>query len=164
MSLNFFQTSCQEVPITELEFGLCDDRSVAKAYTNFDEQNKWIAIVKNENHVPVVFTAIDKCVLHDHEYIGRGRCDGMLTTTRSLYLVELKDQEPPWRTHALDQLISTIQFLMDNHDISQFKIRKVFACNKRVKDKFVVFDPEENKAFLRETTFRKDFQTNVVII
>ena len=69
-----------------------------------------------------MFTAVDKCVLLDSEFEGHGRCDGMLTTDIHLYLVELKNQNPPWRTHAIDQLESTIQILRDNHNISKFKM------------------------------------------
>ena len=126
--MNFFNAACQEAPITDIEFGLCDDKPGERAYTNINNPDSWIARVKNKEGVPVVFTAIDKCVLQDNEYENRGRCDGMLTTSRSLYLVELKDKEPPWQSDALEQLVSTIQFLTENHDISQFKIRKVFGC------------------------------------
>lgn len=164
MSLNFFNADCQETPRTDLEFGLCDDKPGERAYTKNTDPHSWIATIKNKKGNRVVFTAIDKCVLHDNEYKNRGRCDGMLTTARCLYLVELKDQEPPWQTDALKQLESTIRLLLENHDISQFKIRKVFGCNKHKKDKFLVFDPQENIRFYRETSFRKDFQTNIVIV
>jgi hypothetical protein len=163
MSLNFFNQACQENPITELEFGLCDDQPGQAAYTNLNNPDSWIATVKHEGKEAVIFTAVDKCVIQDHQYPGRGRCDAMLTNSRCLYLVELKDQDPPWQTHALDQLVSTINFLKDNHDISQFKVRKVFACNKR-RDKFIAFDNEDNQRFLKETTFRKDFQTEIIIL
>lgn len=163
MSLDFFNQACQERPINELEFGLCDDRPGQPSYTNLDNPDSWIATVKHDGKEGVIFTAIDKCVIQDHQYPGRGRCDAMLTNSRCLYLVELKDQEPPWQAHALDQLVSTINFLKENHDISKFKIRKVFACNKK-RDKFVAFDNEENQRFFKETTFRKDFQTEIIIL
>jgi len=128
-----------------------------------DDKSKWIATVRNNNPEGVVFTAIDKCVIKDNEYLGRGRCDCMLTTSKSLYLIELKEQLPPWQADALAQLTSIINFLMENHDISQYKIRKVFACNKK-REQFIAFNNEENQRFIRETTFRKDFQTEVIVL
>jgi hypothetical protein len=163
MSLNFFRADCQSPSIAANTFGLCDNQDGTKAYPDIANPDTWIAEVKNNSDLQIVFTAIDKCVLHDNEYKGRGRCDGMLTTTNHLYLVELKNQEPPWQSHAIDQLDSTIQFLFDNHDITQFKKRKAFASNKK-RDKFVVIDNEFNKAFYKRTTFRIDIQAEIVIV
>jgi hypothetical protein len=163
MSLNFFKVDCQYPPISIDTFGLCDKEDGTKAYPDTANPNEWIAEVKNENNLDITFTAVDKCVIHDHEYPNRGRCDGMLTTENHLYLVELKNQLPPWRSHAIEQLDSTIDFLISNHDISQFKKRKVFACNKK-KDKFVVIDNEFNKAFFDRTTFRVDIQAEIVVV
>jgi hypothetical protein len=163
MSLDFFQDKCQEPALNNVEFGLCDDQNGKKAYTDTVDRAKWIAIVKNDTQRNIVFTAVDKCVLFDHEYKGRGRCDGMLTTDTHLYLVELKNQDPPWRSHAIDQLDSTIKFLLDNHDLSQYKKRKVFASNKK-RDAFVVIDNEFNKNFYKRTTFRIDIQAEIVVI
>ena len=163
MNLNFFRADCQYPPISADKFGLCDNQDGTMAYPDTVNPEEWIAVVKNENNMAIVFTAVDKCVIHDHEYAGRGRCDGMLTTENHLYLVELKNQEPPWQSHAIDQLDSTIDFLFNNHDISQYKKRKVFASNKK-RDKFVVIDNEFNKAFYNRTTFRIDIQAEIVII
>ena len=163
MSLNFFEKNCQEPPLTNIEFGLCDDENGTIAYTDIADKTKWIATVKNDIQKSIVFTAIDKCVLFDIEHTGRGRCDGMLTSDNLLYLVELKNQIPPWQTHAIDQLESTIQFLVDNHDISQFKKRKAFASNKK-REAFVIIDNEFNKIFYKRTTFRIDIQAEIVII
>ena len=163
MSLNFFKADCQYPSIGANTFGLCDNQDGTKAYPNTTNPNTWIAEVKNDNNLQIVFTAIDKCVLYDYEFKGRGRCDGMLTTDNHLYLVELKNQDPPWQSHAIDQLESTIKFLTDNHDISQYKKRKAFACNKK-RDKFVVIDNEFNKEFYRRTSFRVDIQAEIVVI
>lgn len=164
MSLNFFDIECQFPPITSVSFGLCDNEDGGRAYPDMENSDLWIATVKNENNLEIVFTAIDKCVLKDdHQYIGRGRCDGMLTTDRHLYLVELKNQETHWQTQAIAQLESTIEFLLSNHDLRKFSKRKVFACNKK-KDRFVVIDNEFNKAFLRRTGFRIDIQTEIVVM
>lgn len=163
MSLNFFRADCQYPSIAVNKFGLCDNQDGTKAYPDTANPDTWIAEVKNDSNLEIVFAAVDKCVLHDHEHAGRGRCDGMLTTNNHLYLVELKNQEPPWQSNAIDQLDSTIQFLIDSHDISQYKKRKAFASNKK-RDKFVVIDNEFNKAFYKRTTFRIDIQTEIVVI
>jgi len=162
MSLDFFRSKCQEAPRTNNMFGLCDDQDGKIAYTDVVNPDKWIATVNNANHREVVFTAIDKCVLLDVEFKGRGRCDGMLTTVDSLYLVELKDKEPPWLEIAIAQLESTIQFLDENHDLSAYKKRKAYACNKK-RDRFVVFDNETNARFFKKTTFRLDAQAEILI-
>jgi hypothetical protein len=87
----------------------------------------------------------------------------MLTTDNLLYLVELKNQEPPWQSDAIRQLKSTIQFLLENHDISNYRKRKAFASNKK-RDAFVVIDDEDNLKFYRRTTFRLDIQAEIIII
>ncbi len=165
MSLNFFKDECQHEPINIETFGLCDDDDNNQAYpdTNIDNQDDWIATVKNTNNLDIVFTAIDKCVLKDGEFPNRGRCDCMLTTDQHLYLVELKNQKPPWQSNAVEQLKSTIQFLLEKHDISSFNKKKAFACNKK-KGKFVFIDNEENLMMYRKTGFRIDIQSEVLII
>lgn len=163
MSLDFFKADCQYPTISVNTFGLCDNQDGTKAYPDITNPDSWIAEVKNDDNLEIVFTAIDKCVLNDQEYTSRGRCDGMLTTDNHLYLVELKNQEPPWQSHAINQLNSTIQFLIDNHDLRQFKKRKAFACNKR-REKFVVIDNEENLTLFKRTGFRIDIQAEIIVI
>lgn len=163
MSLNFFKSDCQYPPIALKNFGLCDNQNGSKAYLDTANPDTWIAEIKNEGNLEIIFTAIDKCVLQDDEYKGRGRCDGMLTTDNHLYLVELKNQEPPWQKQAIDQLISTIQFLLDTHDLSQYKKRKAIASNKK-REKFVVIDSELNLSLFRKTGFRIDIQSEVIVL
>lgn len=163
MSLNFFKNDCQYPPISQTSFGLCDNEDRSKAFPDIENPNTWIAEVKNENSLQVVFTAIDKCILHDNEFVGTGRCDGMLTTERHLYLVELKNQREDWQVDAKNQLLSTIDLLLENHNISKYKLKKAFACNKRRK-RFVYTDNEENLALFRRTGFRIDVQAEIIII
>lgn len=162
MSLNFFNTDCQEV-LTENEFGLCDDQDGKKAYTNTDDKTKWIATVKNEANKSVVFTAIDKCVIKDNQEIGRGRCDGMLTSPESIYFVELKDQKSNWIPDAVKQLESTILFFKDNHDLNHYRHKKAFACSKP-HPRFFAIDNEFNLRFYRTYGFRVDIQAEIIII
>ncbi|MFW6275602.1 MAG: hypothetical protein ACOC2M_03105 [bacterium] len=163
MSLDFFQNNCKESPRNDEIFGLCDAQDGTKAYSDTENSDDWIATVKNEKRRSVTFTAIDKCVLLDDEFPGKGRCDGMLTSSELLYLVELKNQEPPWQPDAIEQLESTIELLKANHDISTFKKRKAYACNKK-RNAFVVLDNEFNKKFMRRTSFRIDIQAEIVVV
>jgi hypothetical protein len=161
--MDFFQSACQELPLNHTLFGLCDDQNGGKAYTNVNAPAKWVATVKNDKGKTLVFTAIDKCVIKDGEEVGRGRCDCMLTSDEHLYLVELKEMIPPWQSGAIEQLISTILFLIENHDISNYKHKKVFACNKK-RDKFQVIDNELNLQFRRKYGFRIDIQTQIIVV
>ena len=102
-------------------------------------------------------------MIQDDEALGRGRCDGMLTTGDLLYLVELKDQEPPWRQHAIDQLESSIRFLLDHHDVSRFRHKKAFACNKR-RQVFATIDNDLQLQFRRNYGFRIDVQSTVLVL
>jgi hypothetical protein len=127
-------------------------------------RSKWIATVKNKRGVRLLFTAVDKCIIQDHEYPGRGRCDGMLTSEEHLYLIELKDSDWATQTSAKEQLISTIQFLREHHPgiIRKYRHRKAFVCNK--KRPFYVMAKEENLFFFRTYEFRLDVQAEVVVV
>jgi hypothetical protein len=160
--MDFFDVACQEPPLQHTLFGICDDQNGGNAFTDITDPSKWVATVKNDNGKTLVFTAVDKCVIKDHEEIGRGRCDGMLTSDTLLYLVELKEALPPWQTGAVDQLISTIHFLNERHDISAFKHKKAFACNKK-RPRFQQIDNEFNLAFYRKYGFRIDIQAEIII-
>ena len=163
MSLNFFEISCQERALNIELFGLCDDQKGGKAFTSITDPEKWIATVKNKNKLLLTFTAIDKCVIKDNEEPGRGRCDGMITSENCLYLIELKDALPPWQSDAIEQLESTVQFILENHDISQYQLKKVFACNKK-SEKFRVIDNDFNLTFYRKYGFRIDIQAEIIIV
>jgi hypothetical protein len=135
LAVDFFQAKCQTGPHTVSEFGIRDeDGSVA--YVDKDKQNEeahWIATVKNPSQLAVTFTAIDGCVFPCSE--GPKRCDVMLTTEKSLHLIELKDRKKK-KEAAKDgkaQLISTIQALGADV-VSQFKVRQAHVCNKRWPD------------------------------
>ena len=162
MSLNFLVNECREAERTDLLFGLCDDQNGKRAYSNTDDHTKWIAIVKNDNAVPVVFTPIDNCIIHNNEFPGRGRCDGILTSTEHLYFVELKDAARGWITEAIEQLESTIEFFKEYHDINTFRHKKAFACNKH--KHFQEIDNEFNLAFFRKHRVRIDVQAEILVV
>lgn len=163
MSLNFLVTPCKEPERNDLLFGLCDDQNGRKAYSDTNAPIKWIATVKNESALNLTFTPIDKCIIQDHEYQGRGRCDGMLTSTEHLYFVELKDEAKSWITGAIEQLESTIEFFKENHDINAFRHKKAFACNKQHRH-FQETDNEFNRAFFRKHKVRIDIQAEIIVV
>jgi hypothetical protein len=164
MNVNFQVAACQEALHHSL-FGLCDDNNGEKAYTNTNahDSGEWIATVKNSRNKALIFTAIDKCILKDGEHIGRGRCDGMLTSDEHIYFVELKDQAKNWIADAIEQLESTIQFYIESHDIHKYKHKKAFACNKQRKH-FQEIDNELNLRFFRQYKVRIDVQADIIII
>ncbi|HMU98901.1 MAG TPA: hypothetical protein PLJ37_08910 [Chitinophagales bacterium] len=166
MSVNFFETDCKESSRNEKQFGICDDQDGAKAYTDTTDNTKWIAKVTNDNEIDISFTAIDNCIIVYKEGTKEkeSSCDGMLTFAQSLYLVELKKQSTGgWIADAKGQLENTIQLLSENHDLSDFRFKKAFACNRKHPN-FTVIDTAERKSFFERTNgFRIDVQAEIVI-
>lgn len=162
--MNFFNSQCQSGPYNQVQFGLCDDQSAPRAYVDITNQSRWIATVNNPSQHDISFTAIDKCVLQDNDEPGRGRCDGMLTTDNLLYLVELKEQQASWQPHAIEQLISTIEFLRQYHaaELTRFQHKKAFACNRR-RPAFVVIQQQVKRRF-RNYGFHVDIQASVLVL
>lgn len=162
--MNFFDPDCQSGPYQQAEFGLCDAETAPMAWVATAQPEGWIATVNNPRQQAVTFTAIDKCAIKDGEAPGRGRCDCMLTTDTALYLVELKDRESRgWRSEAKQQLISTIELLGERHDLSQYRHKKAFICNRRRRP-FAVVDHQEQRDFFSTYRFRLDVQATVLIV
>lgn len=161
--MNFFDSNCQESPRNDELFGICDDQNGAKAYTDVDDDTKWVATVINKKKMELVFTAIDACVIKGNEYKGRGRCDGMLTSNEHIFFVELKDQISGWRPHALNQLESTIQFFLENNSLAAYRHKKAFACNKK-HSHFQEIDQETQMKWFRTYGVRLDVQAEVIIV
>lgn len=167
--MDFFKMQCQSGPYTQALFGVCDNLSDQVAYIDTDAANAakhWIASVKNDGQIPVTFTAIDKCVIEHEDEPGRGRCDAMLTTTTSLFLLELKDRnfKSDWRQDACDQLESTILFLREHHpnQLQLFTRKKAQACNRR-RSGFVVIEQALKRRF-NKYGFHIDTQATVVVV
>ncbi|GHU76159.1 hypothetical protein FACS189461_3410 [Spirochaetia bacterium] len=160
--MNFFDPACQESPITDIRFGLCDDKDGAAAYTDKTDESKWIAAVKNEQRMAIVFTAIDKGVIKDAEYPDRGRCDGMLASDSHLFFFELKNERQGWIEKAISQLESTIQFFNNTHagKLDAYKHKKAFACNKK-HPHFIDIDKEKVLYFFRTYRVRLDVQAEI---
>lgn len=163
--MNFFAKNCQSGPFTDIQFGICDDQPGVPSYVDTANASKWIATVENKTLIPVTFTAIDKCVIQDGDELGRGRCDGMLTTHNLLFLLELKDQKSGWKAHATAQLESTIQFLLAHHEqaLKQYRHKKAFACNRKHRP-FQTIDNDQQNRFFRTYGFRLDAQATVVLV
>lgn len=132
LAVDFFQAKCQTGPHVDAEFGIRDAEG-SVAYVDKDKQNEendWIATVKNPNQLAVMFTAVDGCV-----FLGNNpsqRCDVMLTTTKSLHLVELKNRKKSVAfKDGKAQLIATIEALQTSCDVHQYKVRIAHVCNKR---------------------------------
>ena len=166
MSVNFFEPKCKEPSRQDRLFGICDDQNGTMAYTDVTDYTKWIAKVRNDNDLAVTFTAIDNCiiVLKEGTLDKESTCDGMLTFSNSLYLVELKKQGTGgWLSDARSQLENTIKLLRKVQDLEEYKYKKAYACNKKHPN-FTVIDAAERKAFFERTNgFRIDAQAEIVI-
>ena len=101
--------------------------------------------------------------IQDDEHKDRGRCDCILTSDEHLYFVELKNEKERWLSDAIEQLESTVQFYIASHDISAFKHKKAFACNKR-RAHFQEIDNEKNLSFFRKYKVRLDAQADIIIL
>jgi hypothetical protein len=158
--MNFYDSACQR-SVDDILFGLCDDKNGGIAYIDKTDQSKWIAIIKNERKISLIFTAIDKGVIKDNEEPGRGRCDGMFTSNEHIYFVELKDQRKGWKSDAIEQLESTIKFFIVNHDITIYRHKKAFACNKK-QPQFQRIENELNLRFFKTYGVRLVIQAEIV--
>jgi hypothetical protein len=165
MNIDFFETCCKEPPRRDRQFGICDDQNGTKAYTDTADSSKWIAKITNNNEIHISFTPIDNCtiILKEGTNDKESTCDGMLTFKKSLYLVELKNQGAGgWITKAKEQLENTIRLILKHNDISEFRYKKAFACNKR-HPKFHTIDSSTSKSFFQKTGFRLDVRAEIII-
>jgi hypothetical protein len=101
-----------------------------------DEQNggDWIAVVENEYRENVCFTAIDHCIeLRRSDGTMMSRCDGMLSYSDTLILVELKVRNVPGNAWIVDgdlQLRSTIEAFERTEEAQGFVSKKAYIANK----------------------------------
>jgi hypothetical protein len=166
MSRNFFETDCMEPSRSDELFGICDDQDGAKAYTIATDNARWIATVINKNQKAISFTAIDNCVVVKKEGTKdrESSCDGMLTFSNSLFLVELKKQGTcGWLSKATSQLENTIRMLSATHNLSRYRYKKAYICNKKY-PYFQSIKHSEQQVFFRKTKgFRLDVHAEIVI-
>jgi hypothetical protein len=163
MKVNFLENLCKEPTRNNTLFGLCDDQNGQKSYSNSENPEKWMATVRNDKSINLVFTPVDNCLIKSNELAGRGRCDGLLTSAEHLYFIELKDQAKSWISEAVEQLESTIEIFKENHNISEFRHKKAFACNKQHRH-FQEIDNEINLSFFRKHKVRIDIQADIIVV
>jgi len=162
MKVNFFDKNCQEQTDAPA-FGLCDDQNLSKAYINTDDKSKWVAVVKNENQQQVMFTAIDNCITikRDNGDMER-RCDGMLTYDDEIVFVELKEMTADWIQDATEQVRETIRVFSESNDLSRFRKKRAFLCNKK-HPQFKISHQEMMQQFRNKTGVRLIIHNAIVI-
>ena len=133
--IDFFKDG---IPVECSLFGICDDEDKAEktpAYVdcNVDNRKSWIAEVNNSSGAPVKFIAVDnKIEILREDGNMENRCDAMLHNEKYIIFVELKNQRQDWIKHAVEeQLATTINIFKQNHDISVFRHKFAYACNKQ---------------------------------
>ncbi len=119
--------------ITAPRFGIRDDAKGTPPYIDYDNRSEWVARVENRTGRPVNFTAIDNCIdIFRPDGRRDFRCDAMLSSSTHIIFIELKEQRNGWIRHACeDQLETTINHFKRNHDITRYRHRLAYACNKR---------------------------------
>ena len=166
--IDFFKAECQTENISETIFGICDDEDSdikTPAYVSYDPiQDNWIATVKNQSEHCLNFTAVDNCIeILRSDGSMDNRCDAMLTNKDNIIFVELKDQKECWIRHAVDeQLQTTIDHFKDNYDISQYKHKKAYACNRRHPN-FHVSYKEKMSQFFSRNRIRLSLEATIII-
>jgi len=163
----FFDTDCSEPSKSDVKFGLCDPDGEAKAYSDTENPDDWIATVENPDGKNVQFTAIDNCVplFKGDTKKEESSCDGMLTAGNRLFLVELKARgSGDWRATGMKQLVNTIRLLKehDRDKLAEYTIKRAYVCNK-LKPRFTYIVNELNRTFLSEHGFRLDIHATVTI-
>lgn len=166
MPIDFFIAKCQIENIREKEFGICDDADQAEktpAYIDTTQPQKWIAVVRNQTDKAINFTAIDNCVeIRRPDGTMDYRCDAMLTNDENIVFVELKNQMTQWIPHAVDeQLQTTIDHFKTNYDITKYKHKRAFACNKRF-PRFRASNKEKMNAFYQKNHIRLNLQKEII--
>jgi len=124
--IDFFRY-CETSVCSKNRFGLCDPRTQTPAYIDFYNFDSWIAVVENDLEKEIGFLAVDHNVPFP---VDKKRCDALLFDKEMLLFVELKKQRGSWLPEALVQLTDTVEFFKENHDVSVYKNRKAYACNK----------------------------------
>lgn len=163
MSVDFFQAKYQS-RTTEKLFGICDNQDGQKAFIDKANQDKWIATVKNDKNSEILFNAIDNCIdiLRDNGKMDDNRCDGMLTYENNIVFIELKDKMKRWIPDAINQLKTTIEHFISNHDISVYQHKRAFAVNKQ-RPHFNYGNQERSQRFFGQYRVRLNIQATIKI-
>ena len=170
MEIDFFNSQCQQVS-SEKIFGLCDDKEDNKpAYLDEQNEDKWIAVVENEELKEVHFIAIDYCIdiWRDKEKKEMdNRCDGMLWYETSIVFVELKDRVSKKNTNAWvkdgeKQLKRTIEYFEKTKQSNKFIEKRAYIANN-AHPKFKESQLQRMKNFKKETGYTLRIENRIKI-
>jgi len=167
MGINFFK---EEEIITENNFGICDEEAdvtiKTPAYVDKDPHNKhkWIATVTNNSQKHIGFIAVDNNIEIKRENGDmENRCDAMLHNEDYIIFVELKDKRDNWIRDAVEQqLLTTINIFKSCHDISKFRHRLAYVCNKK-HPCFATSHKEDIQKFKNEHDVRLIIGSDIVL-
>lgn len=159
----FFNNQKCSKKVNKKRFGIydaLDDHNPADI--DLENEVRWVAEVINSNSLNLTFVAIDNCIS-----ISDKKCDGMLYSDESLYLIEIKNRKlgsSDWREEAKRQLEYTIYNLQkyNQKQLDLFKIKKAYIANKKRRN-FEIIENSEKKAFFQKTGFRLDIQAEIKI-
>lgn len=164
--IDFFK---DEMPVGDALFGICDDEDEAAktpAYVDTDAKHKdeWTAIVTNRSGKIISFIAVDnKIEIRRENGQMENRCDAMLHNDEYIIFIELKDQNKDWIKHAVeDQLATTIKVFKQWHDISLFKHKLAYACNRRHR-RFAFSNKEDMQRFRNQHGVRLNIGCDIII-
>ena len=101
------------------------------AFIDYSEEEKWNAVVISGNREDYNFIPVDKNIPYlREEEKGVKRCDAIIWTPRTIIFIELKDQREKWLNDAILQIKATIELFERVDDITYFKYKKAYVCNK----------------------------------
>ena len=132
--VNFFKKEyITESPRIDSLCGIIDGVNENPAYTITTNPENWNATIVNPNGQEFLFIPIDhniKVYKADGKSLD-GTCDGMILVDvrRLLAFVELKDIRSGGFADALGQLWHTIEIFLQNHQYTDFRLRRAYAAN-----------------------------------
>lgn len=161
--INFFdRKNLTELSRTEQLFGICDNGSLAFT-TSEGDVNTWVAVVHNSKGTELQFVPVDhNIIVLNKKGEELSQCDGMLYATDKTWLafVELKEVRKNWKKKTYEQLESTIQIFLKNHDYWSFRKRFAYAVNRK-HPHFVRSYKDEMQTFYNLYKFRLRFQRDI---
>ena len=170
MEIDFFKSQCQSVS-NKKRFGLCDEQDNKEpAYLDEQNEDKWIAVVENEELKEVHFIAIDYCIdiWRDKEKKEMdNRCDGMLWYDKAVIFVELKERVSKKNTNAWvkageKQLKRTIEYFEKTGQSDKFTEKRAYIANK-AHPIFKESQLQRMKSFKQETGYTLRIENRIKI-
>lgn len=167
MSISFSHAKCQST-IDKKRFGICDypPPPHRKAYIDFEDGTKWIAVVVNEEKHLVTFTAIDHCIeIRNRNGNMVKRCDGVLTFDSTITFVELKERDEKgnkWVKDAEKQILSTISQFEKTEEAENYTIKKAYISNSQ-KPKFKESQKRRMDQFFEKTGYILRIENRIIL-